>query len=641
MNRNRTGMVLPQSTRFSLLFEKITIIVFAMVVLILIIINFYILNESSIIIPMYSYYFMNQRLVFESYIIDAYLLPVTIPDSSCDSGYEKKAFASLENFIQIKMNDITNTTKIQDKLDKKLLWNITFAKETYWNYNISEQLPTSAPGVENFPLINKYSLNNWKGTNFCVKRVLFDEYFEGLHIIPINTTCNAFFAKDNIKNNSILDCGTYGVPEYGATVNNNERYFRLCVRTDQVFIDVDKTIPLYGTTDENFIKLRKGVNLCPLQGLDFLFDPNPNFNDLDVNSWLNLPTYINIKDNKIVTKYGNYNMSDYNRLYSNPLAQVYPLLTLFDLAYFKFNQAYPEPDDPYVFGVIDDATFNPNNPYGLTDLVSQDLDWYYFWNIYNDTFYSERVWDASTKSYSYSPDFASKSDEQNFIIPEKESSKDYLVTLNKKFLPVFSKTCFDGVFGQREYSGFIKFFLKLNIGFLTEYILSSFTLCMMLALLAFYNEYYIRYYVIERIIDSDINAYDIKSEKYTKYTHKVLEFAILFITAYYTLYNLGLIKDGILAARLLLDNNCFVLNNPPLNKDPDDYKNHINKQFLFYISFLERLSVIIQIYLAAVLIIFIMLILVTFTYLIVNYEAERDTSLDEGEELKSIGDKRD
>ena len=639
MNRNRTGQILQLKTRLSLLFEKITIITFALVILILLIINFYILNESSIIIPMYSYYFMNERLVFTSYIIDAYLLPVTIPDSSCDGGYDKKAFANLENFNQIKMNDITNITKIQDKLDKTALWNITFAKETYWNFNISEKLSSDSSGVENFPLINKYALNNWKGTNFCVKRVHFDEYFEGLHIIPVNRTCKDFFANRDFKNNSLMDCGTYGVPEYGAKVNNNERYFRLCVRTDQVFIDESKTTPLYETTDEDFIKLRKGVTLCPLQGLDFLFDPNPNFDDLDVNSWLNLPTYITLKNNQIVTKYGDYNMSDYNRLYSDPLVQVYPLLTLFDLAYFALNQAYPDPSDAYVFGTTDDATFNPNKEYGLTDLVCQDLDWYYFWNIYNDTFYSERVWDANTKSYSYVPDFASKSDEKNFIIPEKQASTDYLVTLNKKFLPVFSKTCFEGVFGNPEYSGFIKFFLKLNIGFLSEYILSSFTLCMMLALLAFYNEYYIRYYIIERIIDSDINEYDLKSEKYTKYTHKILEFSILFITSYYTLYNLGLINEGIKAAQLLLNNNCFVLNNPPLNADPDDFKNHINLQFIFYIDFLKRLSVMVQLFLAATLMVFIMMILVTFTYLIVNYEPERDPNLDDGQELKAIANK--
>ena len=47
----------------------------------------------------------------------------------------------------------------------------------------------------------------------------------------------------------------------------------------------------------------------------------------------------------------------------------------------------------------------------------------------------------------------------------------------------------------------------------------------------------------------------------------------------------------------------------------------------------------VQLFLAATLMVFIMMILVTFTYLIVNYEPERDPNLDDGQELKAIANK--
>ena len=332
----------------------------------------------------------------------------------------------------------------------------------------------------------------------------------------------------------------------------------------------------------------------------------------------------------------------YNDVFSNPVAQAYPLISLFDLAYFQNNQAYPNPDEVYVFAAgYDDATFNPNREYGLTDLVSQDLDTYQFWNLYNDTFYSSRVWDPSTKTYSYVPDFMVTDDEKNFIVPDKESSLSYEVTLNKRFLPVFSKTCFEGVFQQKGNSAFINFFIKLNIGFLSEYIISSFTLCMMLALQAYYCEYFIRYYIIERIISNDINDYDFKSEKYTKYTHKILEFAILFITAYYTMFTMNLINDGINAAQLLFDYECFTLNNPLTGKDPDDYKNHINTQFVFYIEFLKKLNIQIKLFLAVVLINLILQVLVTITYPFADYEPIIDHSLADVEMEEIVEKKND
>ena len=297
-----------------------------------------------------------------------------------------------------------------------------------------------------------------------------------------------------------------------------------------------------------------------------------------------------------------------------------PLITLFDLAYFDLNQAYPLPNETYVFGIDDDATFNTGQEYGLTDLMAIDLDYYAFYNIFNDTFFSKSVYDPSTKTYRYQPDFAVKNNEIEFIIPEKNSSINYKVTLNKKFVPVFNKHCFENVFNNNP--DFIKFLTNLNIKYIDEYVLSSVSMCLMLGLLAYYSEFYIRYYVIDRLINNDINEYDLKSEKYTKYSHKIWELTILFISTYYQIFNIDRIDSGIQTATLLLKNDCFLLNNPPPNGNPDAYKDHANSQFVYYIKFLGTLNDVMKAYLVVIIIVLTTMVLVTVSYFFVTYKEE-------------------
>jgi len=599
-------IILSAASKYILCFEKGSILTFSVSVLILLFINIYILMENARVVPLYSYFFMNERLVFKWYLTDVYLLPVTIPDSSCLNGYFKRDFASIENFKGVPVKDITNTTKIQDPLSNKYgLLDLQFLKWTFYNFDITD----TTSGFPDFPLINKYSLNNWKGTNFCTKRLYFDEYYRGLQLVNITTLCIEKFG------NKTSDCGTYGVPDYGSKVNNKEKYFRLCVLKDEVFIDEELTQTLFSSTDPTY----KGMDGCPLQNFDFEYRVNSKYDSRDVNSWAYDPSSMTMKNNALVKASGDYNLANMD-LWLHPLKNPMPLITLFDLAYFDNNQAYPLPNETYVFGVDDDATFNTGQMYGLTDLMAVDLDYYYFYNIYNDTFFSKLVIDPKDMSMTYEPDFAVKNDEKTFIVPEKKSSIDYKVTLNKKFVPIFSKKCFEGVFNNNP--GFIKFLTNLNIKFIDEYVLSSVSLCLMLGLLAYYSEFYIRYYIINRLIDNDINEYDFKSEKYTKYSHKIWELSVLFISVYYQIFNIDKIELGISTAELLLKNNCFLLNNPPTGVDPDLYKDKANIQFIYYIDFLSKLNDIMKAYLIILLVVFILMILVTVSYCFITYKDE-------------------
>jgi len=551
---------------------------------------------------------MNDRLVVNFILTDVYLLPVTIPESTCNPGYFKRDFASIENFKGVPTKDITNVTKIQDSLTKAPNLKLLDLVQLKWNYYMFDITDTTN-GYPDFPLINKYSLNNWKGTNFCIKRLYFDEYYQGLQIVNTTTACQQKFG------NSSDDCGTYGVPDYGATLDNNEEYFRLCLRRDKVYIDEDLTETLDSTNNTIY----KGMNGCPLQNFDFEYRKNPHYNSSDVNSWAYDPSSMTMKNNELLKAEGGYNLTKMD-FWLDPLQNPMPLITLFDLAYFDLNQAYPHPNETYVFGVDNDAIFNTGQKYGLTDLMAVDLDYYYFYNIYNDTFFSQSVYDPSTKTYSYEPDFAVKNDEKNFIVPEKKSSIDYKVTLNKKFVPIFSNDCFHNVFQKNP--DFIKFLTNLNIKFIDEYVLSSVSLCLMLGLLSYYSEFYIRFYIIDRLIENNINGYDLKSEKYTKYTHKIWELSLLFISVYYQIFNIDKIDTGITTAQSLLHHNCFLLNNPPPNGDPDDYKDHANKQFDYYINFLTNLNEIMKAYLAVIMIVFILMIMVTISYCFVSYTEE-------------------
>jgi len=145
----------------------------------------------------------------------------------------------------------------------------------------------------------------------------------------------------------------------------------------------------------------------------------------------------------------------------------------------------------------------------------------------------------------------------------------------------------------------------------------------MLGLLAYYSEFYIRFYIINRLIENNINQYDIKSEKYTKITHKIWELSLLIISIYYQTFNIGKISYGILTANLLLENDCFLLNNPSPGEQPDTYKDHANSQFIYYIDFLTDLKELLEVYLAIVLVVFVLMVMVTVSYYLVTYTEDQ------------------
>ncbi len=608
MEKAKQPANITSTEKFLLSFEKITIITYVVSVLVLATINIHILTENGRIIPMYSYTFMNQRVMFPWYLSDIYLLPVRQPEEQCRTNFKKLDFAAIENIFDVNLNNISNITKIQDKLEYGKLRNISFLKEKYYDFNIS-QIGNNKTKAR-FPLVNRYTLNNWKGANFCLRRVYFDEWYQGFHIINSNTSCSAAYPK-----NIPIDCGVYGIPEYGAKIDDKERYMRLCILKDQIYSDEDLTIKISASKDEKIT----GANFCPINNFDSTFYENPAYDTTDVNSWFYNFRSMTVKENKPLELFNEYPQTEYESR-MNPLAPgVMSLFTVFDNTYFQLNQAYPKPDDAFVFGLIDSATLFPGKPYGLTDLVSEDIDSYDFFRVFNDTFYEKLVFDQAENSYSFQPNFAVKDNEKEYIMPEQVSGEAYKITLPKNVNPLFVKSCFSQVFEANKNPDFLNFFKKLSIKFIEEYVVSSISLCLMTALLAFYNELYIRYYVINRILDNDINDYDKDSEKYTKYTHKTWEFVILIISTYYQFFNIGLIEEGMKSANLLRDNNCFVINNPPSGESGELYKDNLNNMLQYYINFLINLNTEMKAYLAILVINFLMMIFVTLSYAYLSY----------------------
>jgi len=102
MEKVRTRyIIINQTTNIFLIFEKLTIIIFALSVIILGLVNVLILMENSSMQILYSYFFMNERLNYNSFLIDVYLQPVTQPETQCRGGYIKKDFVSIESFKNI------------------------------------------------------------------------------------------------------------------------------------------------------------------------------------------------------------------------------------------------------------------------------------------------------------------------------------------------------------------------------------------------------------------------------------------------------------------------------------------------------------------------------------------------------------
>jgi len=147
------SIVISPTTNLLLNFEKGSIITFALSIIVLFIVNIYILTINATVLPLYSYYFMNERLVLTWYLTDVYLLPVTIPESICKPGYFKRDFASIENFKGVPTKDITNVTKIQDPLTKAPNLKLLDLVQLKWNYYMFDITDTTN-GYPDFPLIN-------------------------------------------------------------------------------------------------------------------------------------------------------------------------------------------------------------------------------------------------------------------------------------------------------------------------------------------------------------------------------------------------------------------------------------------------------------------------------------------------------
>jgi len=606
---------------FFIYFEKITILFFAAAVFVMLVVNFKILAENETNMPFYSYFFMNERIIFKNYLVDSYLVPVTQPDTECYKGYEKKDFVNIQDILSVKTYLITNQTKIQDPTtsgrEKGILKDLGFYGENYYNFNISEK-SNGSKDFRDFNLINKYALNNWKGSNFCIKRLYFDEWFQGLQIINSTLNCTTYFPGKNA-----IDCGVFGSPDYGAKVDDGNKYMKLCLLKDNVYEDKDLNMILSKTVDEEL----KNINFCPLNNFDFYYTVNPDFDDTNVNSWFYNFTYFTVKNDKPDRYMASYPKEKFEKLQDRIANPVIPIIVDYDTAYFLQNyQGYPDPNEKYVFGINDDSVFIPGQPYGLTDLLSIDIDYYNFYSVYNDTFYEKKVYDGSTKTYSYEPNFITSINSKDFIVPEQKSAKNYDLVLTKRFLPVFNKRCFYGVFQKNP--AFLAYLNRLNVSFLEEFVWNSVTLCLMLAIMAVYNELYIRYYILSRIVDDNINDYDLNSEKFTKYTHKMLETLLLLISIYFQNFNLNRIVVGESTAKNLIKYDCFILNNPPPNENPDTYKFHINDQFTFYIEFLNKLETLIKLNLSILLLIFISMMCVIFSYLYLQFASDVEKSQD-------------
>ena len=77
--------------------------------------------------------------------------------------------------------------------------------------------------------------------------------------------------------------------------------------------------------------------------------------------------------------------------------------------------------------------------------------------------------------------------------------------------------------------------------------------------------------------------------------------------------------------------DCFLLENAPAGRNADDYKDHANEQFTFYIKFLTKLNQLMVAYLVILLFIFILLSIVTVSYSLVRYTQE-EKEVEEGME---------
>jgi len=612
---------------FFLNIEKSFIITFILCVFVMVCLNIKLLLDNAAITPLYSFFFVNSRLVNDRYIIDMEVQPVRLPELKCKSGYSKRNFMTLENIYEAKALDITNVTRIQDDTiggKEGVLKNLS--KVTYYEYSSIQE--KNVTNLKDFQLLNRYSFNNWKGSNFCVKRVFLDEWKKALQLIPSNTSCQSYF-----PNYSTDDCGTYGAPEYRQEFDG-ERYMRLCAIRDFAYADDELTTPVTKSTDQIY----KNITICPLGNFDIKYVVNPDYDDNDVNSWSFHPQYMMFKENKLFYKSDGYvyEGDDINNFVDPGKNTINMLMIGMDTAYLSYYQKYPKPVDEYVFGVYDDSFIFPAKEYGLSDQMNQDIDTNNFADFYNDTFYTKKVYDAETKTYSYEPDFLTSSDQQSFIKPNVTLGKNCNITQVKRFLPIFGKKCFEGALIKNP--DFLSYLADLNISFLTEFIWSNLSTCLMLILLALYNELYIRYYIINRIIANDINTYDKNSEKYTKWTHKIFEFIITFITIVFQLLNKAKVETGIHTAKDLLTYSCFVLNNPPTSQDdPDDYKEFSNEQLKYYTNYLSTVVTLFDINLITLIILFSFMVLVSLSYVYLQYSEQNNKTSDDENYIDDLG----
>ena len=573
---------MPFYEKYLVMFELFSIIIFIFITIVEIVYALQLLNLVLKTESTYVYQLMTERLKFQNYIAGVQLIKKT---EKCPIGYEKHVFYRVNTFINIKIENETDSTYYADpKFD--ILQNNTRLGNQYYKFDYND-----LSGNETVFLRNDYEFNTLKD-NYQICKLELEITSDAYHLIPNDQECDKFN-----NNNNTIDCGSYADNSYKFCVDLNYVKF---VKNHTNLIDqkgFDHTLypegyycPInkFKQVEQSFIIVKRNQvylqEYTETEEIDEGDDDHRRRLSDDDESQNEETKESEIKpiDKDEYMKYVQKNteevLSDlfleqeYDNLFDNAF------FVLYDPPAFTNHTNYNDSDLDLSNATIPLANLSDfelivGQKNGYMDSFSYEVLREEFDEFYNYTYFDKALkLNINNSSYTYLvPNHLEYLEEKRFIRPyTKDKNKNEMI-INLFSFKIVSKKCFDNVFSKDNNSNLQKNLKKLRASDFLEVCFTLIAWLFVKLFISIYSNFSVRYKVIQKKYNGTINQADKDSEFISKVIPKCLESIVFVLVIFILLYQDIVFKKIQKQIENFQVNECFT----DLLREFDAYKGFI------------------------------------------------------------------
>jgi hypothetical protein len=564
--------------------EKIFLIVEAFFIFIFLLLT---LVELYAVFKMYSTYISSQSLYYyflvhnrlQMKFFNAYILgknpkdpcPFVPPDDYGKGfriAYLPRQILAIGTIKHAQPIDVTSSTQVYDYFSQKYIQNNTQAKKKYYSFELQET------GASTINLMTNYIFNIWKGINICAVQFFYNDPRAYL-LIPKPTTPEEgknVHCKTWTKDPGAQSCGIYF-----------DTYMTCSLKR---YTSMNNSLKGNDFESEYWDNWDAGWT-CPFNYFDMNFTYNPHYNNSDpVNMKIDGSEYMQFLNTADVAPFPN--LAPRLPFYET-IVDKYLLYDL-DNAFIGEYQEIKHPNDTLNFASEDATIYTIGQPYAFKDAFNGIWDTYTFVEFYNDTYYSQPVFNDKTGRTTYLPEFFKGPDDFTYYLPVDNKPNKINVSLTYWGQPTVTKECFDQYINpQKKYDWLVQLSL-LQTTFLDDSLPLLLAWLFVKLFISFFWQFSIRFKLIYEKLNRGYNfPADIKSDYPTRYTTKlvgVIMFALLFNGL---LYHDGYFRNIIEFCKYLITYNCY--SDPQIKQSITEYSAYtkslleFNNIFLFSLCF--------------------------------------------------------